>query len=333
MVSAQPVRGIPAVRSPDARLLNRVAVSYLSMAKEALKQTDIFEARAHAYAAHAIASTLSPSDLTTSRNVRSECHPVRIAAAAVLSDTYKAEGRFDDALGYAEQVAEHDVKVLGSTHPIAIDSTISLAATLASTGSAPEAERLLRQASDDLRQLSGIEARAGRAVTSPDCFKVDALLGRVLAMQGQLESATLVVSDNLEAARALYGERAPEYLRALADLGEVLLDRGLYAAAEPLLAAHHERCLEMYGPATGPEASKQTHLSGLRYADALEAQGKLLESANLLMNAFGRGHPRAIRVIAKLREAHPDQHDAQHAGCPGKASCSPEQRTACKTPC
>ena len=302
------------------------------MLKEALKQNNnIYEARAHAFAAHAIASTLSDSGFVTNKSGRSESHPIMIGAAALLSDTFKAEGRFDEALSFAQQVAEHDMEVLGTTHPISINSTISFAATLASTGNAPEAEQLLRQAGDDLRALSGIAVTSGRAVTSPDCFRVDALLGRVLAMQGHLEAATGTMRDNLEAARALHGERAPEYLRALSDLTEVLLDRGLHAAAEPLLASHYQSATEVHGPPTGPNASKQTHLSGLRYADALEAQGKLLESATLLMNDFGRGHPRAVRVIARLREAQGGA-DA-HAGCPGKASCSPEQRAACKTPC
>ena len=238
------VRGIPAVRSPNARSLIRVAFSYLSMAKAALKQTDIHEARAHAFAAHAIASTLSASDLMTSRNgdSDSDCHPIGIAAAAVLSDTFMAEGRFDDALGYAEQVAEHDAAVLGANHPVAIHSMISLAATLASTGSAAEAEQLLCQASDDLCQLSGFEASADRAATSPDGFGVDASIA----------------------------------LDAFAHLGEVLLDRGLHAATEP----------------------------PLRYTDALEVQGKLLENADLLRDAFGRGHPGAIRVSARLRGVH-----------------------------
>ena len=117
-------------------------------------------------------------------------------------------------------------------------------------------------------------------------------------------------------------------------LTEVLLDRGLPAAAEPLLAQHYHTAIDVLGPPSGPAASKQTHLAGLRYCDALEAQGKLMESATLLMNDFGRGHPRAIRVIARLRELRvPGGADNQHAGCPGKANCSPEQRAACETPC
>ena len=331
------VKGIPAVRAPDVRLLNRVAVSYLSMAKAALKQRDIYQAREHAQAAHKVVSTLAPADGSL-RSGRSDVHPIGIGAAEIISLTFQAEGRFADAVSFAREVATHDVEVLGGTHPLSIKSTTNLAATLSSVGEAHEAELLLRRASDDLRAVSSRDfphaslRAAERAVSSPECLKVDALLGRTLAMQGKLEQATEVMSSNVDAARALSGGSSSDHLRAIADYSEVLMDRGLFSRAEPLLANHFQVSLERHGP---PSSSKETHISGLRYADVLEAQGKLLESANMLMNVFGRSHPRAIKVVAALRGfgGLVDPEEARQAGCPGKGSCTPEQHAACKTPC
>ena len=70
----------------------------------------------------------------------------------------------------------------------------------------------------------------------------------------------------------------------------------------------------------------------------LEAQGKFLKSAQILMTQLGPSHPRSIKVITALRRLHGlgDATQSTHGaakGCPGKQSCSSEQRAACKTPC
>ena len=52
------------------------------------------------------------------------------------------------------------------------------------------------------------------------------------------------------------------------------------------------------------------------------ATGKLMESANMLMNVFGRSHPRAIKVVAALRGLGGlvDSEEAREAGCAGKGN-------------
>ena len=318
------------MRSPNVKTLFRVVASQLRLAKGALQKHDVYTAREHATAAHIVAAGLP----TKGRG------RLRIGAAEILSDAFRAEGKLTDALPFARDVAEYDEDVLGVAHPITIHSTMSLAGILASTGSAPEAEQLLQRTSSKLQQLGSEEINSAsstaieeRNVTSPDCLKVDALLGRVLAMQGKLEQATGTMARNVDAARALYGERSSEHLRALADLSEALMDGGMLESATPILETLVHANLETYG-----SGSKQAVISCLRYADALEAQGKFLKSAQILMTQLGPSHPRSIKVITALRRLHGlgDATQSTHGaakGCPGKQSCSSEQRAACKTPC
>ena len=329
-------RGIPAIRLPDVKTLNRVASSYLATAKTALRESDIYRARKDAAVAHEIAS-ISQLGLKCGRGT---VHPIRIGAKELLRDAYSAEGRFAEALPYAKDIAQHDADVLGPTHPLSIKSTMSLASLLVGSGSAPKAEDLLHATRDAM--LLADMASTG-IVASPDGIRVNALLGRVLATQGKLEDASRLMHHNVTDTEARYGTDSPQTLQAIADLTEVFLDQGRFLEAEPLLKLHFERSWDIHGDV---KASKVTHISGLRYADALEGQGKVLESANLLMNVYGRSHPRAVRVVTRLREeaavgssgsgsgsSHGRRMDGAGAGCPGKSSCSPQQRAACKTPC
>ena len=110
----------------------------------------------------------------------------------------------------------------------------------------------------------------------------------LLKAQGKLDEAGVLLREALEASRATLGDRHPDTLGSINNLGRLLHDQGRLGEAETLLLEAHDGCA-----ATLAEGQRTRLRSQAWLADVRRAQGRF-ESARALVDA---------RVLSTARAA------------------------------
>jgi hypothetical protein len=103
----------------------------------------------------------------------------------------------------------------------------------------------------------------------------------------------VLLREALEACRATLGDRHPDTLRAINNLGRLLHDQGRLGEAETLLLEAHDGCAGALAEGQLAEGQRIRLESQARLADVRRAQGRI-ESARALVDA---------RVLSTARAA------------------------------
>lgn len=133
-------------------------------------------------------------------------------------------GHYDESERYFRQALEIDQSWYGSDHPQTAWQMSRLAQTLGSEGKFDEEEKLLQQALP-------IEERAYGTV-HPKVAIILNLLAGLAERRGKLDQAESYLNRMLSIERSAYGEESSQVTTAMANLGNLYLEKKQYVRAE-----------------------------------------------------------------------------------------------------
>jgi len=208
-------------------------------------------------------------------------------AATLLIKALKLrdEGKFEEALPYAEKAIKTREKALGSEHPFVAGSLSFLATLYANTNRLKEAELLYLKALEIQKKTYGSE-HINVAMILND-------MGWLYLKMGRNAEAETLLKRTLETFKKHFGEESTIVVAQLNSLGLLYWQMGRYAEAEPL----YKRALEIREKALGKDhhdvATSLNNLAGLyestgRYADAEPLYKRALEVRERVL---GKEHP------------------------------------------
>ena len=209
-----------------------------------------------------------------------------------LAESYRAQGRYDEAEPLYRRALEIDEKTLRPEHPDLAIQLNNLANLLRDTGRYDEAEPLYRRALEISEKALGsdhptIGIRVGN-------------LAGLLIETGQLDEATPLRHRELKIMESAHGPDHPHVAIACNNLAGLLQDTGRFDEAEHL----YHRALEIDEKTLGPDhPTLAIRLNNL--AKLLENTGRFDEAEPLFERAvaifrasLGDNHPNTKTVIA-----------------------------------
>jgi eukaryotic-like serine/threonine-protein kinase len=164
-------------------------------------------------------------------------------------------------------------------------------------GNLPQADRLLRAALEQRRQLLGPD--------DPDVAESLVALGQLRDAQAAYDEAERLVRDGLERTRKRLGPQHPAVARATTALGQVLENRGAYDQAITVLT----EAVQLQSLAAGNEADRAVAMSELAnthfYAGHFdESEGLNRQVLALEKRLYGDRHPFVADTLINLGAIH-----------------------------
>ncbi|MCL4456874.1 MAG: CHAT domain-containing protein [Nitrospirae bacterium] len=200
-------------------------------------------------------------------------------------ELYK-QGKYNEAINYAQQVLAIREKALGSEHPDVATSLSNLAGQYESTGRYAEAEPLYK------RELEIREKVFGRE--HPETAIVLRMLAELYRVTGRYAEAEPLYKRSLEIVEKAFGKDHFSVAASLSKLAMLYYSTGRYAEAEPL----YTRALAIQEKTLGREHPAVAHiLSPL--AELYRATGR-----------YGEAEPLYKRALAIWEKALGSEHPA-----------------------
>lgn len=173
------------------------------------------------------AEALQSKTLEERRRILGEEHPDTLESMNNLAVIYKAEGKYPETEALHSRVLEIKRKVLGDEHPDTLISMNNLAVTYEAEGKYADAEVLLSKNLEIKRRVLGPEHPSG--------LNTMYNLARVYGEEHKYEEAYALYTTLLDILRRKLGPRHNNTMDTMASLSELEVQKGDYAAAEPLL--------------------------------------------------------------------------------------------------
>ena len=208
------------------------------------------------------------------------------------------QGKYAEALPFAQRVAELAQKRHGEEHPEFASAIAWLAAVYFSQGRYAEAEPLYKRSLDIIEKVLGANhPELGQSLNN---------LAELYRTQGRHAEAEPLYKRSLAIREKALGPDHPSVATSLNNLAELYRAQGRHAEAEPL----YKRSLAILEKALGPDhPSVATSLNNL--AELYRAQGRHAEaeplykrSLAILEKALGPDHPSVATSLNNLAELY-----------------------------
>jgi tetratricopeptide (TPR) repeat protein len=200
---------------------------------------------------------LAASSRDHSCKVLGEEHPDVAASLNNLAGLLRAQGKYDEALIYANQSLHINNRILGNEHPSTLTSIAWVADILQAKGDYAAAEPLLRQVISERTRILGNEHPevasalnnlAGSLEAQGKYDEAEPLYRQSLAIMRKVCAIHLVASSRHHSCKVL-GEKHPSVATLLHNLAVLLKAQGKYDESTPLLT----QSLEIMRKALGEE--------------------------------------------------------------------------------
>jgi CHAT domain-containing protein/Tfp pilus assembly protein PilF len=204
------------------------------------------------------------------------------------------EGKFQDALPFADQSLVLREKALGPRHPAVAKSLTNLAMLYQARGAYAKAEPLA------IRALAICEKALG--AMHPEVAKSLNNLAELYDAQGAYAKAEPLYIRALAIRERLLGTVHPDVATSLNNLGELYHAQGAYAKAEPLLVRALD-IREKSPRATDPDVAESlNNLGGLYYAQGAytKAEPLLVRALDIRERTLGAMHPDVAQSLNNL---------------------------------
>ncbi len=218
------------------------------------------------------------------------------------------EGKYQEAVGVAQQQLEARKRLLGEEHPDVAASLNNLAALLCAKGDFAGAEALHREALAVKRRLQGEE--------HPSVATSLGNLARVLDDKGDYAGAEPLLREALAMRRRLQGEEHPSVATILNNLALLLDDKGDYASAEALCRKALAMRRKLLGEEHPSVAASLNNLAELLRVKGQYARAEPLQREALAIKRklLGEEHPSvatSLNNLAALLRAKGDYAGAE----------------------
>jgi tetratricopeptide (TPR) repeat protein len=231
-----------------------------------------------------------------------------ITTAYNLSETLRAQGRFQASLAQNSEVLAQAVEELGPESETVANLFQSQAALYRESGAAPRAEEPQRQALAIFRKLHGER--------HPTVASAANNLGQVLLALRRHAEAEALTQSALKDYEATLGPNHNLVAVALNNLGQIYRIRGRLAEAEPL----YRRAVEIWEQSLGPDHPNVAR--GMKNLGDLFAQQGKYRGAEALYDralriserSLGADHPEIATILAGLSGLYRAQQRATEAG-------------------
>ncbi|KAJ4350324.1 uncharacterized protein N0V89_008945 [Didymosphaeria variabile] len=221
--------------------------------------------------------------------------PSYLARMAVLSETLRDAGQWQDAEKLEVQVFEKSKQVLGPEHPDTLASMYNLARALEIQDKYAEAEVMYMETIKVYKTV-----KLGSA--HPPALMILSDLARVLSLQGKDEEAIAWQAQELTTCEKVFGPEHPNTMMSVNNLGNLCLNQGQFNEAEMM----YQRALQGKEKALGPE-----HISTLdtvnHLGDLYRKLGRLEEAERMYQRVLqgrekvlGPEHTSTIHIVSDL---------------------------------
>ena len=187
---------------------------------------------------YSIADALNRRALDIDRQIYGPVHPHLAEDLSGVGDNQEAQGQYSDSEQSFRQALEIDQNWYGTDHPETAWQMARLAQTLAIQDKSDEAAKLLQQALP-------IEERVYGTMHPKVAFILNLLAG-LDEQHGRLDLAERDLSQMLNIERSVYGDESPPVTTAMANLGNLYLEKRQYVRAEEIYRKVIQRFTEEY---------------------------------------------------------------------------------------
>ncbi len=259
------------------------------------------------------------------------------------------QGKFREAIAFAEEAVEIRRELLGNQHPDYAMSLYNLAAQYSSIGQFKKAELLYLEAKEIrekvlgkkhpdypscLSNLASLYSQSGEYSKAESLYlEVNAIEEQVLGNQhpdfarGGNDLATLYVKlNNYAKAESLYtqakkifeltlGKEHPDYATNLINIAALHELTGNFSMAEQFLLEAKAICEKQLGKKHPSYATHLNNLASLYHSigDYAKTERLLLESKDVLRDALGEEHPSYARCLNNLGSLYTYMEDYRRA--------------------
>ena len=225
--------------------------------------------------------------------VLGEADPETVATGLDLASLARQAGDHADALARID-VLRPQLAMLAADAPQRVDAMETEARVRFDLGEV-EAARELAAAVHSAR----LDAHGAAHPLSLDALN---LIGAIELRAGDFLAAEAAWTEVLDGYRAIYGPRNLATVTAMANLGLVLENQGMYDRAEPLLRSAVEISEELLGQGHPQTLSSMNNLALLHESQGLfdRAEPLYLLPLEVLGSTLGDQHPRTIAVMNNL---------------------------------
>jgi tetratricopeptide (TPR) repeat protein len=213
-------------------------------------------------------------------------HPDTLASLSELSQSYWADGRYDEAAALHELVLEKRKTLLGPDHPDTLRTMNDLAQTYQDGGQPDKALPLFEQTLEKRKATLGPD--------DPATLETMHDLASAYQARGQLDKALPLIEQTLTLRRASLGPDHPDTLHSMNMLGATYWQARQLEKAMPLL----QQTLQRRSATLGPD-HPDTLISMNNLAMAYQARGEF-------ENALPLQEQQLLLQKAKLGNDHPD---------------------------
>ncbi len=217
------------------------------------------------------------------------------------------QGRYSDAIPFAQKAADIYRKVLGEEHSPYANSVNNLALLYHRMGDLVHAEPLYRQALELRKETLG-EKHPSYATSLNN-------LGALLEAQKDFEGAEPLMRQALAIRKEVLGEKSAAYIGSLNNLAWLYQSEGDYARAEPLSEKTRQLLKEVLGEKHPDYAVSLTNLATLYLSmgDYARAEPLYLQALKIRKEVLGATHPEYAVSLNNLAVLYRDVGDYARA--------------------